>query len=193
MCTDPKVQRLKIPSCPKCNDTWQKHEAHFRTVMVACGLNVTPHRQELWEAVTRGFGRGPEGERERARIRQILQPSPILTAAGVPYNKLYPHRDASVVEVVKKIVRGLTYKLDPSQFIPADRLIIVDHAEAEMRPPADIVDTVFEVPHVFTGRAFVFADPEIATKLHSTWVLDFFDNVTLCAAIMGPEYVLPGE
>src|SRR2546427_13056683 len=73
-CTDPRIQRLKIPSCSKCNDLWQKDEGLFVTVMTLCGLRKTPERRQLWTKSLRCFDRPIGGKKDLWAIASQLVP-----------------------------------------------------------------------------------------------------------------------
>lgn len=50
-----KVQRLTIPSCKECNNSWSDDEAHFRNVLMLCG-EANPVAEELFNSeVTRAL------------------------------------------------------------------------------------------------------------------------------------------
>jgi hypothetical protein len=51
-----KIQRLTIPACNKCNNSWSDDEVHFRNMLVIAGDPLSPAREELWKTtVDRSF------------------------------------------------------------------------------------------------------------------------------------------
>lgn len=107
--TDPKIQRVKIPACPDCNNSWENDEAHFKTMLVLCGSDSTPARRQLWEGSVRSFDRPGHGVKEVRSIAAQFVPSPILNVHGSPFQRIFPHKDPRVVRVLKNIVRGLAH------------------------------------------------------------------------------------
>jgi hypothetical protein len=186
--TDPKMQVLKIPACPKCNHSWEKDEAHFRTSMVACGLDITPQRTQLWETSVRSFDKPISGRGDVWAIASQLVSSPILNEYGRPYQRIFPCRDPRVVRVLKKIIRGLAYS--HRRDVIADERVAVTARPLPL--PIEIHEglaPVYTVPHVFKSRAY-FSD---TGDFHSFWVLEFFDNVRLMGWIWDEVHHLPNS
>jgi len=177
----PKIQRLKIPACPDCNNSWEADEAHFRAMLVICGPDPTAARRELWARSLRGLDRPDHGRKEALSIAQQFVPSPILNPYGRPYQRVFPHKDARVVRVLKKIVRGLTF-YRTSQVIPED---LVD-----LQPAGPPLPTAYQngltalltIPEIFSAKAF-FADSGADSEVHSVWVLEFFGTVRFYALV----------
>lgn len=182
-CTDPQVQRLKIPSCAQCNDLWQKDEGLFVTVMVLCGLNETPERRELWSKSLRSFERPNGGRQDLWTIASQLVPQSTLQFDEKPYQKIYPCKNPRVVSVLKKIVRGLAH-YHCGETIPDKRVGVTHEPFPLFNELSDDLTIVYRVPHVFTGRSLFSEKPEIA-GWHSLWVLDFLDNVRLFGWVTG--------
>jgi hypothetical protein len=177
-CTDPKIQILKIPSCPKCNDSWQKDEAHCRSVLVACGLAVTSERRQVWANSLRSFDNPISGRGDVRAVAATLVPSPILNEYGQPYQRIFPCNDPRVVRVLKKIVRGLAYHCWKK--VIADERVNIRVPPYPLLPTSyDDLSTIYEVPHVFKSRACFLGEDD----LHSVWILDFFDNVRIIGSI----------
>lgn len=87
--TDPKVQRLKIPACPVCNNSWEKDEGHFKTIITLCGPDETPARRQLWEKSVRSFKMPDYGEQNLRSVAAQRIASPILNAQGAPTNEFF--------------------------------------------------------------------------------------------------------
>ncbi len=182
-CTDPRIQRLKIPSCSKCNDLWQKDEGLFVTVMTLCGLRETPERRQLWTKSLRCLDRPIGGKKDLWAIASQLVPHPILRFDGKPYQKIYPCKNPRVVAVLKKIVRGLAH-YHCGEIISDKRVGVTHEPFPLFNELYGTLTTVYTVPHVFTGRSLFSNKPEVA-GWHSLWVLDFLDNVRLFGWITG--------
>lgn len=174
--TDPRVQRLKIPSCPNCNNSWEKDEAHFRNVIVACGPEVTGERKQLWEKSVRNFYEPLSGKGDFWAFASHLVSSPVLNEYGHPYRRLIPCSDPRAVRVLQKIIRGLAHHHNCVDVISEDRVIL---RPAELPLPKAFFDdltTIFTVPHVFAARAAFTCAKE--DKMHSLWVLEFLDSTS---------------
>ncbi len=178
---DPKIQRVKIPACPDCNDSWENDEAHFKTMLVMCGPDPTPARRQLWERSVRSFERPDHGEKEVRSIAAQFVASPILNERGSPYQRIFPHKDPRVVRVLKKIVRGLEH-FRTRDIIPDDRVELSPGTLPLPTAYQDDLTAVFVVPHVFSARAFFFTGSD-AADMHSLWVLDFFESARFYAVI----------
>jgi hypothetical protein len=171
------VQRIKIPSCRRCNQSLQADEGHARASLSAAGLNMTPERREIWDAVMRGIRRGRAGRRDGLNILNQLRDGSILKPDGIPFKKIFPLDDARVIHVIKKVVRGLCYGKTEE--------VIADENRIKLRPaePAlkEVLDKLYEVPKVFSAHA-VFS--EVPSPFHSIWFLNFYDNVLVGAYIL---------
>jgi len=172
--TDPRIQRIKIPSCPDCNNSWEADEAHFKTMLAMCGPNPTPAQAELWQRSLRGFDRGTHGLNEVHSISKQLVSSPILDARGHPFRRVFPHKDPRVVRVLKKVVRGLAH-FQTGDIVADDRVSVLPENPPFPAYQHELTD-VFSLPEVFIARAFF---PRLAggLDLHSTWLLEFFGAV----------------
>jgi hypothetical protein len=99
------VQRLTVPACSKCNQSWSDDEPHFRTILALAGEPNTVVR-ELWEGKINRSLRDVDGPR---RLEDVWnQMRPIETSAGLRH-KIYPASDERFLKVMRKIVRGLHY------------------------------------------------------------------------------------
>ena len=105
-----KIQRLTIPACNECNNSWADDEAHFRDVMVLAG-KPGGIANELWETVQRSFKKS-DGRRRAKDIISQLKP-----VEGNNY-KIYPGRDERVIRVVKKVIRGLSHHYEIMTAVP---------------------------------------------------------------------------
>ena len=86
--TDSTVQRVKIPACPECNRSFQRVEAHTRNTLVACGLDATPERRELWEICIRSLRRKDGGKEDGLAI--LAQLAANDNANGHPQDPTLP-------------------------------------------------------------------------------------------------------
>lgn len=168
----PKLRRLTIPACPRCNDYWSKYESTFRDLCVSMGTNETAHHRELAKKIERSFlGRGAVGERARDRIRRLEVQA--TDPGGNPVQHVAPFREPSFILVQKKIVRGLCYSHRREIIKSNDRVFVLQ--EFDRHITYNDLTTVYEVPEVFKARA-VFFKRAPGDNLHSVWVLDFLSN-----------------
>jgi hypothetical protein len=183
--TAPKVQRIKIPCCPACNDSWQKDESHFRTVIDMLGNRMTPERAEIWEAARRCFQIPEHGEIARKAVAELLVPHDKTGDDKESDYKMFPLRDPKFVRVMCKIIRGLSYYETDEILLNDDRVFLVN-AEIE-EPPAegdDTVRVVCEVPHVFKAWCFTSEVCEGPTTIHSIWTFKFYDSSLFAAFVL---------
>src|SRR5688572_17068930 len=97
-----KVQRLTIPACNKCNNSWADDEAHFRNVLVVAGDPTSPAREELWKStVDRSFNL-TDGLKRMNDL--LLQMKPIKYEEQ-DRHMVFPGNDPKVIRVCKKIDR----------------------------------------------------------------------------------------
>ena len=101
-----KVQRLTVPACNKCNNSWADDEAYFRNVLVLAGENPNPVRQELWETTILRSFKEIDGFRRKHEIIENLKP---ITLNNEENYMVYLGKDERVMRIVRKIIRGLSY------------------------------------------------------------------------------------
>jgi len=116
-----KIQRLTIPACNKCNNSWANDEVHFRNVLVVAGDPTTPVRIELWNTtVDRSFSQ-VDGFKRLKDLAEQMKP---VNVSGQDRHMVYPGNDARVVRIIRKIVRGLSYYHDISWPLPDERIFV---------------------------------------------------------------------
>lgn len=179
------VQRATVPACPDCNGSWEADEGHFKTIVSMTGSELTPERVELFGESLRGFKRSVHGEQALMHVYRQMISTQILDARGRPWYRVRPHEDPRVTHVIKKIVRGLSWRctetpLEDSRVVVLANQALPPFVEAEL-------STVYEVPRVFVGRAMFFCETLMWRHLHSFWVLQFFNGYRIAAMANGPE------
>ncbi len=87
--TDAKIQRVKIPACPDCNNPWENDEAHFKTMLVLCGSDSTPARRQLWEdPCAASTGRDTVSKKCAPLLRNSYRPQ-YLMCMGRPFSEFF--------------------------------------------------------------------------------------------------------
>ncbi len=170
-----KIQRLTIPACKLCNNSFSDDEAHFRNVLLLAG-EPNDAVYELWSSTARRSFNQVDGMR---RVMDLFeQMKPIKTPDGDRY-KIYPAKDERVVRIVRKIIRGLCHfhkALTPV----ADRRVWADVLKYVV--PQEFLD---EMPihhrdqHIFEYRYRVLHFEGI----HSAWLLTFYKTRTFIGLI----------
>ncbi len=171
-----KIQRLTLPACRKCNDSWANDEAHFRNILVVAGDPITPEKKELWDTtVDRSFSQ-IDGFK---RIEDLLQQMKPIAVDGQNRHMVFPGNDERVIRVIKKIIRGLCYHHDILSPLPEEMI------------RADILK--FEIPEsLLNGMEIQHRDKEIVEyrfhvfneiELQSVWLITFFQTVTFIAFV----------
>jgi hypothetical protein len=171
-----KIQRLTIPACNKCNNSWADDEAHFRNILVVAGDPTSPARKELWEStVDRSFDL-VDGFKRMNDL--LLQMKPIKHEEQ-DRHMVFPGNDQKVVRVCKKIVRGLCYHHNIEWPISEERVFV------------DVLK--FEFPKKLLGEMeYHHRDQDIveyrfkvvnAENIQSAWLITFFKTVTFIGLV----------
>jgi hypothetical protein len=168
-----KVQRLTIPACKECNNSWADDEAHFRNVIVLAGEpgKIT---DELWETMQRSF-KESDGKR---RLRDIvLQLKPV----GVENYKIYPGQDERILRVVKKVIRGLSYYHRIMTQV-SESLIWVDILKFQIQQNfVDEMNYSHREEDIAKYRYQVLNDYE--HNIYSAWIITFLGRVTFIGTV----------
>jgi hypothetical protein len=165
------VQRLTVPCCESCNNSWSDDEAHFRTMMTLSGEANTV-ATELWTSkVVRGF-READGKRRFLDVWANMEA--VLTPRGERH-KIYPASDPRFIRVLRKIVRGLHYHHDLGDPVP-DHMAGADLLRWGV--PEDITEAM---PRYHLGRdvfeyQFETFEQFRDIPMRSGWLLTFFGN-----------------
>ncbi len=164
-----KTQRLTIPACNDCNNSWADDEAHFRNVLMLAG-NPNPPRQELWNGpVNRSFDQ-VDGLRRINDLFDLLKPVKI---EGKDRHMIYPAEDLRVLRIIQKIVRGLCYHHQVLSPV-SDRQVWPDVLRYQI--PPGFLDTM-EYHHrerdIVEYWYQVYDDDEI----HSAWIISFYERI----------------
>ncbi len=174
-----RVQRLTIPSCNVCNNGWADDEAHFRNILSLAG-EPNDSRRELWETTVRRSFKQVDGPR---RIRDIDNSWELVEIDGKRKHMVYPGKDARVVRVVKKIVRGLSHYHEIQSAVPESR-VRVDVMKYRM--PEDLLtqmDYAHREPDIAEYRYSVVNE----VGIQSAWLLTFFEKITFIGIIASSD------
>ena len=163
-----RVQRITVPACLQCNQSWQDDEVHFRNMLLVAGESNGPVL-ELWEGeVRRSFGYEDGRRRLRDLVAQMVE---VQTDAG-PRDVVFPGRDERVMRVVRKVIRGLCYHFKLAAAVDDGR-VWADVLKYEV--PSGFLSEM-QAGHieddVFTYR-FGLINQD---KMHSCWLLSFFEK-----------------
>ena len=83
-----KIQRIKVPSCNPCNNSFSDDEAHFRNIMTLAG-KPGPITLELWEKVEGSLDK-KDGKKRLLDIYRQMKP---VGNSGSGLYKVYPGKD----------------------------------------------------------------------------------------------------
>lgn len=170
---------VKVPSCPACNDGFSKDEPHFRSVVAAAGLNPCDGRKELFARAERSFNR--RGTRDFAEFYDRL----VETADAAQF-RIFPGKDRRVLNVVRKIARGLCHWLDSSQVVSAER-VFVDVMRFPIPPWWEQeLKTVHELPDTVRCRVQLFGPGDTEFGFTSAWLIKFFHQLEFIAVVSEP-------
>lgn len=171
---DSRVQRLTIPACRSCNQSWADDEAHFRNVLTLCG-NPTSDVSELWHTTVRRSFRQPDGRRRLSDLYALLTP---VTHGRKVAHKVYPTSDPRFMRVLRKIVRGLHF-WHTSAALP-DRLVWCDVLRYEIPPELlDATELHHRIPQIFSYR--LQRNRNSQPEFVSAWLLTFYESRSFVA------------
>ncbi|WP_263360091.1 hypothetical protein [Acidicapsa ligni] len=138
--------------------------------------------RELWKTKARPSFYQPDGERRRRDIAKQLVP---VVFEGRDRNLIYPGRDARVIRIIKKIIRGLSYYHN------------VEHGLEEERIEVEVL--TYPVPDNFwDSGTFYHCELDICLYWHqkhddvdlsSVWVLNFFEQRKFIVRVRAPSKV----
>jgi hypothetical protein len=166
---DSRIQRPTVPECMACKKIWQDDEAHFRAIMLMAG---EPNAAviELWGGPVIGSFNKPSGPRWLRDLYE--QMVPVDTPTG-PRHLVYPARDARVMNVIRKIVRGLCHYHHLGTAI-CDRRVC---ANVQLFEVPDLFRPEF-VNHSLGDHFCRYSYVDIREMgdgdLHSVWSIEFF-------------------
>ena len=169
-----KIQRLTVPACNECNNSWANDEAHFRDVMVLAG---EPGRSanELWETVQRSFKKC-DGRR---RLKDIFLQ---LKSVGGNNYKIYPGQNEGVIRIVKKVIRGLSHHHEIMTAVP-ESLVWVDILKFPI--PEKFLDEMIwnhkEEDIVKYGYQIL---NDYENNIRSAWTITFLGRVRFIGAVL---------
>ena len=169
-----KLQRLTVPACNKCNNSWADDEAHSRNMLLLAGKKSSVVG-ELWETTRRSFDK----DDGRKRLNDLfIQLKPVETPDGNQY-MVYPGKDERVIRIVRKVVRGLCYHHH------------VIWPVSDQQVWADVMK--FVVPQQFLDEmAYCHREKDIIeyryqvlneSEIHTAWLLTFFERCTFIALV----------
>lgn len=172
-----KLQRLTIPACNKCNNSWSDDEAHFRDVMFLAGKpggNVN----ELWEI----FQRSLKKSDGRRRLKDII--SQLKPVRDNNY-MIYPGQNERVIRIVKKVIRGLSHHLEIMTAVP-ESLVWVDILKFQIQENFldEMVWSHIEEDIVRYGYQ-ILNDYEHNT--YSAWIITFLGRVSFVGTVSFSE------
>jgi len=173
-----RVQRIRVPSCRRCNAGWADDEAHFRNVLAVAGETNQAVR-ELWTTTIARSFRELDGLR---RLTDLLAQMTQVETEGEPRYMIHPGRDPRVLCVIRKIVRGLAHHHD------------IGTAIADERVWADVL--TFQIPdklmrelslrHAEQDIVEYYFEPSSVPPVRSTWFLRFFERTPFVALVWQP-------
>jgi hypothetical protein len=177
-----KIQRLTIPACNKCNNSWADDEAHFRNILVTSGDPSTPERNELfYQKVLPSFDKVDGNKR---LFDLIVQLKPVIVN-GELRDKIFPGNDPRVVRVVRKIIRGLSYYHELEWPISDERV-------------SAFILTIPISKEIIESMEYHHRDPDIVEyrfininyeDINSVWLLKFYRKITFIGFI-SPDHKL---
>ncbi|MER9455609.1 hypothetical protein [Mesorhizobium sp. M0478] len=173
---DSRFQRIVIPTCATCNNGTSDDDVHFRNVVTIAG-DQNSSVTELWEGpITRSFGK-VDGRRRAQDLLALM--SPIEQETGERY-MIYPARDPRVLRIVRKIVRGLSYR-HGLRWPVSDEEVFVDVLKTQI--PENLIESL-EVAHAEPDILdYRYGRIEDTTGLESGWLLRFYERTVFIGIV----------
>ncbi len=173
-----KVQRLTVPACSDCNNSWSDDEAHFRNIMILAGESNSVV-YELWDNTLRSFDK-IDGHKRLSDIFEAMKPVDI---DGIKQHMVYPAKDEKVVRVMKKIIRGLSHRHNVLTVVPDTRIWV------------NVLQ--YQVPELFLKEMqYAHVEKDIVeyrfqilndNEIQSAWIITFFERVTFVGIVSMAE------
>jgi len=171
----PSINRMTIPACPDCNDSWQKDEAHFKTVMMLAG--------EPNAAIKNGWPKSRRALQDErygpANVHAIARNMAKRVVQGEMRTCINPGEDERCWRVARKIVRGLAVYEELFPFVTDDR--VLSTMREAIRLPAPIEAMLAALPPLNCGER----DPSVFTyeyailnrdNIHSVWFFTIYQT-----------------
>jgi hypothetical protein len=169
------AQLLTVPSCVQCNNSTSDDEAHFRNILALAGEMPNTARRANWESnILRSFDHqdGPK------RVGELLAQLEPVEMDGRQRHRVYPGRDARVMRIICKIVRGLCFHHDllwPVQeaWVQADTL--------KYRLPTDFESDMEGIGWYHVGKDVLEYRFGLGEEGQSWWLLTFYETCKFVA------------
>ncbi|ESY29548.1 hypothetical protein NKK48_00700 [Mesorhizobium sp. C386A] len=171
-----RFQRIVIPTCATCNNGTADDDAHFRNVVTIAG-DQNPAVTELWEGpITRSFGKA-DGRRRALDLLALM--SPIEHETGERY-MIYPGRDPRVLRIVRKIVRGLSYRHGLRWPVSDDEVfvdVLKTHIHEDLIASLNVAHAERDILNYRYGRI------EDSPGIESGWLLRFYERTVFIGIV----------
>jgi hypothetical protein len=171
-----RFQPIVIPTCATCNNVTSDDDVHFRNVVTIAG-DQNSAVTELWEEpITRSFAK-VDGRRRAQDLLALM--SPIEHETGDRY-MIYPGRDPRVLRIVRKIVRGLSYR-HGLRWPVSDDEVFVDVLKTQI--PENLIESL-EVAHAEPDILdYRYGRIEDTPGLESGWLLRFYERTVFIGIV----------
>ena len=172
--TAPGVNRLTVPACKECNNSFADDEAHFRAVMTLAGP-TNESSQSVWEEGVLRSLYEKDGKRRITDLWSIMEHTTVDDADRL---KIYPAKDPRVLRVIKKCVRALSYKhfgvaiLEDQVWADVLKYSLPAEYEAEVLYMGDEPGVV----------EYAYVDDPVE-DIERFWLIRFFGRTTFIASV----------
>lgn len=174
------LQLVTVPSCPKCNADFQDDDVHFRNVL--CPVNHDSEAaKQLQQATLNSFK--PDQRDGHRRFADFLKATKIVQTEQGPRHAVYPGEDSRVLRIVRKIIRGMSRKVELPWPVADYRVLAVwcpFELPQQCSPDFRMVHNVEDVVNV---RCFPVGNGFI----HSYWSITFLDRAVFMGAVAAKD------
>jgi len=169
------IQRITVPACSPCNESWMDDEPHFRNMLLISGES-NPPVFDLWEGkVNRSFKEKDGLRRKRDLIKQMVQ----VDIDQGKRHMVYPAKDGRVMHVIRKVIRGLCYHHHLPSPVSDDQ-VWADIQRYQI-PPAFMDEMISShVEEDIFGYSYSAIDD---ADFHSSWLLTFYERTSFFGII----------
>jgi len=172
----PKRNLITVPSCKKCNESFQKDEDFFRQFWVSMLMDKSPKAKEMVNSeITRSIKRKPALAHQMFNQMKLVN---VQTPGGIYLGKKTAYRlsDSDIKRtdrIIKKIIKGLFYHHFEAT-IPKDWVIkivwITPKREKELKL-RELASTLSWT--VIKSDTFAYGLNYVPNTYQSIWLLDF--------------------
>lgn len=181
---------IVVPSCKRCNSSFQKDEDFFRQFWVSMLIDRSLEATKLMEnEISRSIKRTPALGWQMFRQMSLID---LVTSSGAYLGKGTAYKiseadSARIDRVVTKIVKGLFYK-QFKQVIPKNWIVDIRWINPKMEKELQLQELAKTlVWNVIKVDTFAYGFNYVPESYQSIWIMDFFKVPLFYVLVLDPE------